>query len=343
MAAQDLFSLKWNNYQENMSAGFRSLFDQDQLTDVTIYSGDSSWRAHRVVLCASSPYFEKMLGNRLTLWQHPVLILNDIHPSSLQSILEYIYSGKVTLENSKLEDFMRAGAILNIKGLSTSESPPIKSSYRKVAPAPKPMVRKVEQKQSSTERKRIIFTKEEKDVFVDVLVQDAEAQAYILNKGSIRAIEKGELYDRLTDEYNDRISRIPAVAHKVLSKRQFRKRCAEYLKKSEVEDALSDQESYDQQEMLRTGGGTTSKRKRPDDDPSGEQATFPPSALVSHEDEDGNDIFIYNDGHQKEEAFTGAGEETEDVDNSLCPTPESTEMVLVKVGPEEFQQSVVSD
>ena len=30
-------------------------------------------------------------------------------------------------------------------------------------------------------------------------------------------------------------------------------------------DALSDQESYDQQEMLRTGGGTTSKRKRPDD------------------------------------------------------------------------------
>ena len=58
-------------------------------------------------------------------------------------------------------------------------------------------------------------------------------------------------------------------------------------------------------------------------DPSGEQATFPPSALVSHVDEDGNDIFIYNDGHQKEEAFTGAGEETEDVDNSLCPTPGS--------------------
>ena len=35
--------------------------------------------------------------------------------------------------------------------------------------------------------------------------------------------------------FDFRISRIPAVAHKVLSKRQFRKRCAEYLKKSEVE------------------------------------------------------------------------------------------------------------
>jgi len=152
MVAQDLFSLKWNNYQENMSAGFRSLFDQDQLTDVTIYSGDTSWRAHRVVLCASSPYFEKLLGDRLTLWQHPVLILNNIHPSSLQSILEYIYSGKVTLENSRLEDFMRVGDMLNIKGLSTSQSTPIKSSFRQEAPAPKPMVRIVKQKRSSTEK-----------------------------------------------------------------------------------------------------------------------------------------------------------------------------------------------
>ena len=44
-------------------------------------------------------------------------------------IVEYIYSGKVTLENSRLEDFMRVGDILNIKGLSTSQSTPNKPRY----------------------------------------------------------------------------------------------------------------------------------------------------------------------------------------------------------------------
>ena len=48
------------------------------------------------------------------------------------------------------------------------------------------------------------FGKVERELFVEVLVQDPDAQAYILNNGVIRAIEKGELYDRLTAQYNDR-------------------------------------------------------------------------------------------------------------------------------------------
>ena len=44
-------------------------------------------------------------------------------------IVEYIYSGKVTLENSRLEDFMKVGDMLNIKGLSNSQRTPDKPRF----------------------------------------------------------------------------------------------------------------------------------------------------------------------------------------------------------------------
>ena len=46
--------------------------------------------------------------------------------------------------------------------------------------------------------KRNTFTRAEKELFTDILVADADAQAFILNKGIIRAVDKGELYERLT-------------------------------------------------------------------------------------------------------------------------------------------------
>jgi len=118
--AQEYFSLKWNNYQENMTIAFKSLLEKDYFTDVTIHSGNKAFKAHRVVLSASSPYFEKLFDG-LTVWQYPVVVLNHLKPASIQSILEYIYSGKVTIENTKLEEFMRVGSLLSIRGLTTNQ------------------------------------------------------------------------------------------------------------------------------------------------------------------------------------------------------------------------------
>ena len=50
--------------------------------------------------------------------------------------------------------------------------------------------------------KRVIFSSQERQIFIAVLANDSDARDYILNKGVIRAIDKGKLYDRLTDVYN---------------------------------------------------------------------------------------------------------------------------------------------
>ena len=52
--------------------------------------------------------------------------------------------------------------------------------------------------------KRITFTKAEKELFSEVLRNDRDAVDYILNKGVIRAVDKGELYERLTEKYNSK-------------------------------------------------------------------------------------------------------------------------------------------
>jgi len=131
-----------------MTVALRSLLDRDYLTDVTIYSGNKTFKAHRVVLSASSPYFEKMFDG-LAAWQYPVVIPNHLKPTTIQSILEYIYSGKVTIENTRLEEFMRVGALLSIRGLSTTTH---QINKPRTEAAPLQMVKITKSKRVSTER-----------------------------------------------------------------------------------------------------------------------------------------------------------------------------------------------
>ena len=52
--------------------------------------------------------------------------------------------------------------------------------------------------------KRKFYSDSEKQLFWEILLNDANAKKFILNKGVIRAQEKNELYIRLTDLYNSR-------------------------------------------------------------------------------------------------------------------------------------------
>ena len=52
--------------------------------------------------------------------------------------------------------------------------------------------------------KRKFYSDSEKQLFWEILLNDANAKKFILNKGVIRAQEKNALYTRLTDLYNSR-------------------------------------------------------------------------------------------------------------------------------------------
>jgi hypothetical protein len=50
--------------------------------------------------------------------QHPVIILQDVHFTELESLLCFVYKGEVNIEQDNLPALLRAAETLQIRGLS---------------------------------------------------------------------------------------------------------------------------------------------------------------------------------------------------------------------------------
>lgn len=60
MADDEQFSLCWNNFNSNLSAGFHESLQRGDLVDVTLAAEGHLVKAHRLILSVCSPYFRKM-------------------------------------------------------------------------------------------------------------------------------------------------------------------------------------------------------------------------------------------------------------------------------------------
>ena len=60
--------LQWNDFQDNIKSAFGNLREDNDFTDVTLACEDGQQvEAHKVILAASSPFFQKLLGRN----KHP--------------------------------------------------------------------------------------------------------------------------------------------------------------------------------------------------------------------------------------------------------------------------------
>lgn len=121
-SSHQYFSLRWNNYQSNMTSVFHELLETQSFVDVTLACEYNSLKAHKVVLSACSAYFQKILLDNPC--KHPTIILPaDICFSDLQFIIEFVYRGEIDVSESELQSLLRTAEQLKIKGLcEVSES-----------------------------------------------------------------------------------------------------------------------------------------------------------------------------------------------------------------------------
>jgi len=126
--ASPLYSLRWNNHQSHMLHAFDTLLQSEALVDVTLVCEDTRrLRAHKVVLSACSPFFEKIFAE--TPCKHPVIVLKDIRSYELQGIVDFMYKGEISVLEEQLPNLMKAAESLQIRGLyhnepSYAQSPP---------------------------------------------------------------------------------------------------------------------------------------------------------------------------------------------------------------------------
>lgn len=116
MGTQQQFCLRWNNHQMNMLSVFDQLLQNEAFVDVTLACDGLSLKAHKVVLSACSPYFQRLLLDNPC--PHPIVILKDVSYADLKALVDFMYKGEVSVLQDQLEELLKTAELLKIKGLS---------------------------------------------------------------------------------------------------------------------------------------------------------------------------------------------------------------------------------
>uniref|UniRef100_T1I9M9 BTB domain-containing protein n=2 Tax=Rhodnius prolixus TaxID=13249 RepID=T1I9M9_RHOPR len=110
------FCLRWINHQCTLISVFENLLESETLIDCTLYAEGQILKAHKVVLSACSPYFEKMLCAAED--KSPIIFLKDVKFLELKAMLDYMYKGEVNISQDQLDSFLKTAEALQIKGLT---------------------------------------------------------------------------------------------------------------------------------------------------------------------------------------------------------------------------------
>ena len=114
--SSEKFSLKWNDFESNLSSAFTELREAKELFDVTLVCDTNQIEAHKVVISACSPFFRRIL--KRSPHSHPLLYLKGVPFTDLEAVLSFMYQGEVSVGQDHLNSFLATAEELQVKGLT---------------------------------------------------------------------------------------------------------------------------------------------------------------------------------------------------------------------------------
>ena len=116
MPTSEKFCLRWNDFQENVNNAFAVLRKDSDFTDVTLAGEDGHQvEAHKVILLASSPFFQKLL--KRNKHEHPLIYMRGLKLEDLLAIVDFLYYGEANIYQENLDNFLNIAEELELKGL----------------------------------------------------------------------------------------------------------------------------------------------------------------------------------------------------------------------------------
>lgn len=93
-----------------------SMFEKGKLCDVRLLCNNKTVeiRAHRVILSSVSDYFYAMFTNNLAESFKTDIEINDIDGDSLRVLIDYVYTGKIELNDSNIFSILSAANFLQL-------------------------------------------------------------------------------------------------------------------------------------------------------------------------------------------------------------------------------------
>lgn len=110
------FCLRWNNYHSNLSTVFDQLFQSESFVDVSLVTEGRTIKAHKMVLAASSPYFQTILSE--TPCEHPIIIVKDVKWEELQALVDFMYRGEINVGQEQIRPLLKLAEMFQIRGLT---------------------------------------------------------------------------------------------------------------------------------------------------------------------------------------------------------------------------------
>ena len=108
--------LQWNDFKDNVNSAFVNLRDDRDFSDVTLACEDGQQvEAHKVILAASSPFFQKLL--RQNKHPHPLIYMRGIKSENLSAIVDFLYYGEANVFQENLDSFLAIAEELQLRGL----------------------------------------------------------------------------------------------------------------------------------------------------------------------------------------------------------------------------------
>ena len=208
MASTEKFCLKWNDFENNISAAFCDLRDEKDFFDVTLVVGETQVSAHKVILAASSQFFRKVL--KANPHQHPLLYLRGVKHKELLSILSFMYRGQVNIAQEELSQFLAVAEDLQVKGLTQSQShSQSHTNVNKNIPRPEKIAPAITSGASDTSRHPppLLYQqgmKEEDDEIVEC-ISVTETTSAAANKQVVptEALDERDEHLAIRSDYND--------------------------------------------------------------------------------------------------------------------------------------------
>ncbi|CAG0887792.1 unnamed protein product [Cyprideis torosa] len=114
-SASEKYLLKWKNHQNSFLEVLDQLLTRELLIDVTLACDGESYGAHKVVLCACSPFFQRVLSENPC--KHPIIVLKDVKSSELRALIEFMYKGEICVSQADIGSLLKTAEGLQIRGL----------------------------------------------------------------------------------------------------------------------------------------------------------------------------------------------------------------------------------
>ena len=90
--------------------------EDNDFSDVTLACEDGQQiEAHKVILAASSPFFQKLLARNKH--PHPLIYMRGVKSDDLLAIIDFLYRGEANVFQENLDSFLAIAEELQLKGL----------------------------------------------------------------------------------------------------------------------------------------------------------------------------------------------------------------------------------